>query len=80
MYGTLIEEYFSQGKRVIVCIWHENQKVPAKLYVTAAKKRFPNGSVMIRVTKNSKLRNGDTFYGRTVIRYHFSGGASICCR
>jgi len=74
----LIDEYFAQGKAVAVCVWHENQKLPASVYIKSAQELFPLGDAVVIVTDNPTLCNGDDLEGRSVIRYHFtsSGGCS----
>ena len=73
---TAIDELFSKGVPVAVCIWNEQQTTPAQAYIDAAKSKYPEGDAIISVTKNETLRNGDTLHNRTVIRYHFTGASS----
>ena len=75
-YAPLIDEYFSRRENVVVCVWNEAQRIPAGVYVRSAVERYPLGDATILVTGDQTLFNGMKLDGRTVIRYHYTGGSS----
>ena len=72
VYVRYIYTYFAQGKKVLVAVWNDFQKINAQSYIDAAVKIFPNGNAICEVIHDTSISTGDTLSGRQVIRYHFS--------
>ncbi len=76
---TMIDQMIAEGiQDILICVWHENQRVPAKSYLESllrrAQENYPRwrGKVDIVVNTQPGLRTGEIRGGKGIIRYHHS--------
>jgi hypothetical protein len=71
---TRIDDFILEGRRKFTLyLWEPTQRVPARVYVKAAKERHPDVGLSTRIIVNrASVETGtQTRAGRTRIRYHF---------